>query len=71
MVQQCRPLETLCEVHCVLSQAMAARAVLCVAALQALAVAQCPWLAAGSSRGALKKIEELLTARTDLRITGA
>jgi hypothetical protein len=39
--------------------------------LQALAVAQSPWLAAGSSRGALKKIEELLTARTDLRITGA
>jgi hypothetical protein len=38
--------------------------------LQALAVAQSPWLAAGSSRGALKKIEELLTARTDLRVTG-
>lgn len=44
--------------------------VLCDMSLQALAVAQSPWLVAGSSRGALKKIEELLTARTDLRITG-
>lgn len=38
--------------------------------LQALAVAQSPWLAAGNSSGARAKLEELLTTRTDLRVTG-
>jgi hypothetical protein len=38
--------------------------------LQALATAQSPWFAAGSSRGALKKLQEILTACTHLRVTG-
>jgi hypothetical protein len=38
--------------------------------LQALAVAQSPWMAAGNSSGARAKLEELLTTRTDLRVTG-